>query len=81
MTLPLADLNRMTLPAFSEAVGETFELAPWVAEAAWAKRPFASVTALHDAMMGAVRAAPRERQLEFLRGHPISPARPPVPVR
>ncbi len=70
MTLPLADLNRMTLPAFSGAVGEAFELAPWVAEAAWANRPFVSVTALHEAMMGAVRAAPRERQLDFLRGHP-----------
>jgi 2-oxo-4-hydroxy-4-carboxy-5-ureidoimidazoline decarboxylase len=70
MTIALADLNRMTMPAFSAAVGETFELAPWVAETAWAKRPFASVTALHEAMMGAVKAAPRERQLEFLRGHP-----------
>ena len=70
MTVALADLNQMTLPAFSGAIGETFELAPWVAEAAWAKRPFPSVTALHEAMMGAVRAAPRERQVEFLRGHP-----------
>ncbi len=70
MTLPLADLNRMTLPAFSGAVGEAFELAPWVAEAAWANRPFVSVTALHEAMMGAVRSASRERQLDFLRGHP-----------
>jgi 2-oxo-4-hydroxy-4-carboxy-5-ureidoimidazoline decarboxylase len=70
MSAALADLNRMTLPAFSAAVGETFELAPWVAETAWTKRPFPSVTALHEAMMGAVRAAPRERQLEFLRGHP-----------
>lgn len=70
MTLPLADLNRMPLPAFSGAVGEAFELAPWVAEAAWANRPFVSVTALHEAMMGAVRSASRERQLDFLRGHP-----------
>ncbi|MCF8533803.1 MAG: 2-oxo-4-hydroxy-4-carboxy-5-ureidoimidazoline decarboxylase [Reyranella sp.] len=70
MTVSLADLNRMTPPNFAAAIGETFELAPWVAEAAWAKRPFASVTALHDAMIGVVRAAPRERQLEFLRGHP-----------
>ncbi|MDI1283584.1 MAG: 2-oxo-4-hydroxy-4-carboxy-5-ureidoimidazoline decarboxylase [Reyranella sp.] len=70
MTEKLADLNQMTLPGFAAAIGDTFELAPWVAEAAWAKRPFASVTSLHEAMMGAVRAAPRERQLEFLRGHP-----------
>jgi 2-oxo-4-hydroxy-4-carboxy-5-ureidoimidazoline decarboxylase len=70
MTEKLADLNQMTLPGFAAAIGDTFELAPWVAEAAWAKRPFASVISLHEAMMGAVRAAPRERQLEFLRGHP-----------
>ncbi|MEK7687666.1 MAG: 2-oxo-4-hydroxy-4-carboxy-5-ureidoimidazoline decarboxylase [Pseudomonadota bacterium] len=70
MTNKLADLNQMTPPGFSGAIGDTFEWAPWVAEAAWAKRPFPSVTALHEAMMGAVRAAPRERQLEFLRGHP-----------
>ena len=66
----LADLNRASAADFSAAVGDTFELAPWVAEAAAAKRPFVTVTALHDAMMGAVHAAPRERKLEFLRGHP-----------
>lgn len=70
MTEKLADLNQMTRAAFCAAIGDTFELAPWVAEAAWDRRPFASVAALHEAMMGAVRAAPRERQLEFLRGHP-----------
>ena len=36
----------------------------------WAARSFASVAALHDAMMQAVRAAPRAQQLAFLRGHP-----------
>lgn len=66
----LDDLNRLTAGEFSAAVGDTFELAPWVSEAAAAKRPFATVTALHDAMMGAVRAAPRERQLAFVCGHP-----------
>ncbi|TAJ97262.1 MAG: 2-oxo-4-hydroxy-4-carboxy-5-ureidoimidazoline decarboxylase [Reyranella sp.] len=66
----LADLNRADPADFCAAVGDTFELAPWVAEAAAARRPFATVAALHEAMMGAVRAAPRERQLDFLRGHP-----------
>src|SRR5476649_636326 len=70
MTVALADLNKMTLPAFAAAVGDTFELAPWVAAAAHAKRPFASVTALHEAMMAAVRAAPRDAQLAFLHNHP-----------
>ncbi len=66
----LDDLNRATAGDFAAAVGDTFELAPWVAEAAAAKRPFATVSALHEAMMGAVRAAPRERQLAFVCGHP-----------
>jgi len=68
--IALADLNRMSPAEFGAALGATFELAPWVAEAAAAKRPYATVAALHEGMMGAVRAAPRERQLAFLRGHP-----------
>jgi 2-oxo-4-hydroxy-4-carboxy-5-ureidoimidazoline decarboxylase len=70
MTLTLDALNRMGPGDFASAVGDTFELAPWVAESAAARRPFQTVTTLHEAMMGAVRAAPRERQVEFLRGHP-----------
>ena len=70
MTVRLEELNQMAPAAFAAAVGEAFERAPWVAETASSKRPFATVSALHEAMMGAVRAAPRERQLEFLRGHP-----------
>jgi 2-oxo-4-hydroxy-4-carboxy-5-ureidoimidazoline decarboxylase len=66
----LADLNRMDPAAFAAAVGEVFELAPWVATAAHARRPFATVSDLHAAMMGAVRAAPREEQLAFVRNHP-----------
>jgi 2-oxo-4-hydroxy-4-carboxy-5-ureidoimidazoline decarboxylase len=70
MTLALDTLNRMSSGDFASTVGDTFELAPWVAESAAARRPFPTVTTLHEAMMGAVRAAPRERQAEFLRGHP-----------
>lgn len=66
----LDDLNRATPSDFAQAVADTFELAPWVAEAAVMSRPFGTVTALHEAMMGVVRAAPRDRQLDFLRGHP-----------
>jgi len=70
MTLTLDALNGMSPGDFASAVGDTFELAPWVAESAAARRPFQTVTTLHEAMMGMVRAAPRERQVEFLRGHP-----------
>jgi 2-oxo-4-hydroxy-4-carboxy-5-ureidoimidazoline decarboxylase len=70
MPLTLDQLNRMSAAEFAASLGDTFELAPWVAEAASTRRPFATVTALHEAMIGALRASPRERQVEFLRGHP-----------
>jgi 2-oxo-4-hydroxy-4-carboxy-5-ureidoimidazoline decarboxylase len=63
-------LNTCAPDAFVTALGEVFEHSPWVAEAAAARRPFPTVAALHDAMVAAVRAAPAERKLAFLRAHP-----------
>ncbi len=68
--LTLDHLNALGTAAFSQAIGDIFEHAPWVAEAVAGQRPFAGVTELHAAMMAAVRTAPREQQLAFLRGHP-----------
>jgi OHCU decarboxylase len=51
-------------------LGALFEHSPWVAEAAWQGRPFASVADLHAALEAAIRDAPRERQLELIRAHP-----------
>jgi 2-oxo-4-hydroxy-4-carboxy-5-ureidoimidazoline decarboxylase len=70
MALSLEHVNGLSAADFAAALGDCFELAPWVAEAAAAKRPFATVTALHAAMMAALRAASRETQLAFLLGHP-----------
>ena len=39
------------------AVGEVMELAPWVADEAYAKRPFAGIAALYQTMTEAVRNA------------------------
>ena len=47
-----------------------FEHSPWVAERAWQRGPFASLDAMHAAMMGAVREAGREEQLALVRAHP-----------
>jgi 2-oxo-4-hydroxy-4-carboxy-5-ureidoimidazoline decarboxylase len=68
--LSLADLNASDRETFIAALGDIFEHAPWIAGGAYAKRPFTSVSALHDAMMDVVQAAPRAEQLSFLRGHP-----------
>ncbi|MGD9922837.1 MAG: 2-oxo-4-hydroxy-4-carboxy-5-ureidoimidazoline decarboxylase [Pseudorhodoplanes sp.] len=66
----LESLNSLPLPAFSAAVGDVFEHAGWVADAAFGHRPFPTVAALHEAMMGVVRASPPDRQLAFIRAHP-----------
>ncbi len=68
--LTLDELNALDRDAFVGAAGEVFEHAAWVAEAAAAKRPFATVTALHEAMVQAVRDAPHETQLGFIKAHP-----------
>ena len=69
-SLTLAGLNALPAPAFVAALGEVFEHAAWVAEAATGGRPYQTVTELHDAMMGAVRRAPADQQLAFIGGHP-----------
>jgi OHCU decarboxylase len=56
--------------AFVARYGAIFERSPWVARAAWQGRPFADLDTLHDAMVAAVRAAPRDRQLALIRAHP-----------
>lgn len=70
MSVTLSDVNRMSPAEFVASVGNAFEHASWVAEAVHARRPFATVTDLHAAMIGTVRAAPRDIQLAFLRNHP-----------
>lgn len=70
MPVPLEQLNRMNGPDFAATLGGIFERSPWVAERAFASRPFASVEALHDAMTRVVRRASREAQLGLLRAHP-----------
>jgi len=68
--LSLSGLNELPASSFVAALGEVFEHAAWVAEAAAVGRPFPTVTALHDAMMQAVRQAPAGRQASFIGGHP-----------
>jgi OHCU decarboxylase len=59
-----------TEEAFVARYGAIFERSPWVAHAAWRDAPFASIDELHEAMVAAVRAAPRAEQLALIRAHP-----------
>lgn len=63
-------LNRMELAAFKAALGDIFEHSPWVAELAHARRPFASLAALHEAMVAAVRAVSPAHRLTLIKVHP-----------
>lgn len=66
----LEALNAAGREDFIEALGDIFEDAPWVAEQAFARRPFPTVAALHEAMAAAASEASPETRLALLRGHP-----------
>lgn len=68
--LALDTLNKVGAKEFVTALGDIFEHSSWVAERTAAKRPFASVRALLDAMTEAVKAASKEEQNALLRAHP-----------
>ena len=69
-THSLVEINAMPAAQFAAVLGDVFEHAPWVAERAAANRPFATVAALHAALLQAVHDAPTAAQLAFVRGHP-----------
>ena len=69
-SIALDRINAMTPEAFLAALGGVFEHSPWIAERAFAARPFAGVAALHAAMVDVVQRASRAEQLALLRAHP-----------
>ena len=70
MSLGLDTVNALGVDAFIARFGGIFEHSPWVARAAYAGRPFASVAALHATMVSVVTNSGAERQLTLLRAHP-----------
>jgi 2-oxo-4-hydroxy-4-carboxy-5-ureidoimidazoline decarboxylase len=67
---PFEELNACTPSEFVAALANIFEYSPWVAEQAFAARPFAGVTALFAAMKTAVERAPEGRRLALIKSHP-----------
>ena len=64
------DLNDLDRKTFTALLGHIFEHSPWVAERAWAERPFESVDDLHARMVAVMEAATPEEQLALIRAHP-----------
>jgi len=73
--MTVADLNQMDRDAFVESIGWVFEHSPWVAQRAYAAKPFVSIDALHAAMVVEMRRATGDEQLALLRAHPDLGAR------
>jgi 2-oxo-4-hydroxy-4-carboxy-5-ureidoimidazoline decarboxylase len=69
-TISLDELNTMSPADFTARLGAIFEHSPWVAERAAARRPFASVQQLHQAMADVVRSASGDERLRLVRAHP-----------
>lgn len=70
MPLTIDAINRLDGPAFVAAFGDVAEHAPWVAEEAARRRPFADREAMIAAFAEAVARAPEERRLALLNAHP-----------
>lgn len=68
--MTLAELNTRDRDGFVDALGWVFEDSPWIAARAWERRPFASLDALHMAMVHVVQQASSHEQLALLRAHP-----------
>jgi 2-oxo-4-hydroxy-4-carboxy-5-ureidoimidazoline decarboxylase len=69
-THTLAEINALDQEAFTALLGGLFEHSPWIAEAGWHARPFASIEALHGALCAVLYDADLEQQLALIQAHP-----------
>ncbi len=70
MPLTLDTLNAASQDDFTALLDGTYEHSPWIARAAWAQRPFASLAQLKRALVQVVRDAGRDAQCQLIRAHP-----------
>lgn len=68
--MTIEQLNAADCSGFVAAVGFAFENSPWIAEAAWRRRPFSRVDDLLGAMLAVVAQAPQERRVALIAAHP-----------
>ena len=66
----LDDLNAASVADFTARLANVFEHSPWIAQAAAAGRPFASLAALREVLLGVIARAPQDRRLALIRAHP-----------
>jgi len=69
-TLHLHTLNAASQSEFVAMLDGVYEHSPWIAERAWAARPFHSLAHLKHALAQVVREAAVDEQLGLIRAHP-----------
>ncbi|MEJ5031214.1 2-oxo-4-hydroxy-4-carboxy-5-ureidoimidazoline decarboxylase [Comamonas sp. MYb69] len=70
MALTLEQLNQATPDTALVMLDGLYEHSPWIAQAALAQRPFASLAQLKHAMVRVLAQAPVDAQLALIRAHP-----------
>ncbi len=68
--ISLQDLNTADRAGFVTLLDGTYEHSPWIAERCWARRPFASLVQLKQALIETVRDAGPAAQLQLICAHP-----------
>jgi 2-oxo-4-hydroxy-4-carboxy-5-ureidoimidazoline decarboxylase len=68
--MTIADVNAMSPSAFIDAFGDVAEHSPWVAQEAFASRPFRNREELALHFEHALKGANRDAQLALIRAHP-----------
>ncbi|GAB2868020.1 hypothetical protein GCM10027277_41500 [Pseudoduganella ginsengisoli] len=66
----LSELNSCDVSTFTERLHGIYEHSPWIPQRAAARRPFATVTALKQALQAEVTNATQDEQLGLIRAHP-----------
>ncbi|HEX3358787.1 MAG TPA: 2-oxo-4-hydroxy-4-carboxy-5-ureidoimidazoline decarboxylase [Tepidisphaeraceae bacterium] len=70
MKTTLEQLNQADQSSFVKVCGPLFEHSPWIAERTYAKRPFATIEAIHAALVQTVRDATIDEQVKLIASHP-----------
>src|SRR5665213_3043452 len=66
----IAALSAADRATFVAAIVFAFEHSPWIAEAAWQRRPFADLDDLLTALNDVVAQAPEARRIALIAAHP-----------
>jgi 2-oxo-4-hydroxy-4-carboxy-5-ureidoimidazoline decarboxylase len=68
--ISLIQLNSCSCDEFVRVVGPVFEHSPWIAETAFAKKPFADLESLHRALCETVKMSGEEKHVALICAHP-----------